>query len=490
MSLSGNTTPAPEMEGPADNWTEMERNLPQVPQEDTEMVEVTGPTVTNHNSAPSLSRKEILVKLQAEVDALDEKIIMVYSKESSSEMDEKLCLQWANQIESKQKVMATLNSVRDNKVSKKGKGTADSKWANAPSGNKGLTLNRNDLPCFQLVGRTYPQFKGKKIYKSVEEHISAFEEVVASANHGLDENWKVYLPIAFPDELKAWMRNELFTCQSWIEAKKFGNAQLRILATKELMAMTMYNDETISDFDNRFMQALENTDYSSDDRIIADFYFIALPLHWQTHVMTVIGAQKKENEAWTAAELFQITFNIFTDKRPELGNPTERKGSSPVKRSLDNDAEGSKPYKKRVNSTALMYCSYHGDNNSHNSSECQNLVENKAESSQPAVRSRLHNRSYRSKAGVPCRQNCGNNWTPGHTCEAYYKKHPGKRPENQTVLAVTANNKGKKAVRDDRFENESYECKIDTGKGELNFVESELRISKDSKKSHETTAEP
>ncbi|GAA5813061.1 hypothetical protein MFLAVUS_006528 [Mucor flavus] len=386
------------------------------------MAEVTGPTVTNHNGAPTLSRKEILVKLQAEVDALDEKIIA-------------LCAQWAKQIEGEQKVMATLTSVRDFKVSGEEKGTADSKRTNASSDNKGLNLNQNDLSCLQLVGRTYPQFKGKKSYKNAEEYISVFEEIVVSANHGLDEIWKDYIPIVFPDELKDWMRNELFACRSWKEAKKvlakkFGNAQSRILAFKELIATTMYDNETISDFDNRFMQALENSDYSIDDRIIAELYFIALPLHRfaSSSLCLFIGShmvpKKKENEAWTAAELFQITFNIFTDKRPELGNPTERTGSSPIRRSLDNAAEGSKPYKKRVSSTALMNCSYHNDNNSHISSEC-NLQEGKAESSRSVARNKSY-RSYRSKSAALCRHKCGNNMSPGHTCDAYYKKDSGK----------------------------------------------------------------
>ncbi|KAG2230359.1 hypothetical protein INT48_002812 [Thamnidium elegans] len=56
-SISGKTTPAAKAtapnsvtdnDGPAGNWTEMEKNLPDVPQEDIEMAEAAGPVVTNH----------------------------------------------------------------------------------------------------------------------------------------------------------------------------------------------------------------------------------------------------------------------------------------------------------------------------------------------------------------------------------------------------------------------------------------------------------
>ncbi|KAG2228457.1 hypothetical protein INT48_007575, partial [Thamnidium elegans] len=480
-SISGKTTPAAKAtapnsvtdnDGPAGNWTEMEKNLPDVPQEDIEMAEAAGPVVTNHKVATKLSRKEVLVKLRAEVEALDDKILEIYSRDADSETDEKLCVELASKIANKQKVIETLTSVENLSSPVTGKGTAASKWATTSTGNKGLTLSRNNLPSFQLVGKNYPQFKGEKSYKGVEEFISTFEEIVVSANHELDEVWVKYIPITFPDELKAWMRKELFVCQSWVEAKKvlekkFGNAQLRILATKELIAMKMLSNETISDFDNLFVQALENTDYSIEDKMIADLYFIALPAHWQTHVMTVIGAQKKDDEVWTASEIFQITFNIFTDKLPEMGNPSEQPEASKSKRHLVNHIEGPRPYKKRVSSTALHYCSYHGDNNSHTSAECTEITEDRAESSTPVSRNKVY-RSNRSRPPPFCSHGCGSRWRAGHVCEAFYQKFPEKRPGNQTVLAVSANVKGKQAVRKESFENETYECKSNPNKDVFN----------------------
>lgn len=79
------------------------------------------------------------------------------------------------------------------------------------------------------------------------------------------------------------MRKDVLSCDTWEIAKdvmkeNYGNRQLRLLATQELISIKMKVGETVSDFDTRFTRALDEFDFDVNLQSIADLYFLALPI--------------------------------------------------------------------------------------------------------------------------------------------------------------------------------------------------------------------
>ncbi|KAG2190891.1 hypothetical protein INT47_012465 [Mucor saturninus] len=326
------------------------------------------------------------------------------------------------------------------------------------------------LNSLQLVGKTYDQFKGRQVYKNIDDYHKTFEEVIMSARQEVKTNWRRYLPIALADELKAWVRKDLLVCDSWESAKKvlekkFGNRQMRVLATKELISLTMYHDENISDFDSRFIRMVEDSKYQVSDRIMADLYFLALPNNWQANVMTVVNSKKLKDVPWTAEDVYQATLGIFSDKTPG------HEGHSHSKRK-SNDTLDRSP-KKRSNPDAKYHCKIHGDNYSHDDANCKYAGKSATDIARSNERSSFssssssrrflgsHNRpkpatSSSSSSFVPC-DHCGRKWSHGHRCQEYKDKFADKN-----VLSINKDRKGKKPDRGGPSrdnENDSYECK-------------------------------
>lgn len=430
-------------------------NVAQEVHEDTEM-----PLAAPLAALTLQSPLEILNNLVAEREAVKMAMLQILSRGNLSTEEQNLCYEKSVEIEKKTSIIQSLATTLTSPPSLLRKGTDASKYAPNSAENEGLSLNREDLPSLQIVGKTYPQFKEKRIFKSIDDFIKTFEEVIISANHKVKNVWKKYIPISLADDLKAWMRKELLVCESWEAAKKvlekkFGNRQMRVLATKELISMNMRTDENISDFENRFTRTVEESEYEISDRIMADLYFLALPASWQPNVMTVVNARQKENVPWTADDIYRATLNVFGDKTPGHDNINKRKS---------NDTHDSlRSPKKRTNSDAKFYCKYHGDNNSHDESTCKFSSKSSHSGSSrtfdgpPHQRNFLgsHNRPKPATTSVPC-SHCGKKWSHGHRCQEYLDKFGDKK-----VLSVNRDRKGKKPDRGsfDNFESESYECK-------------------------------
>lgn len=410
-----------------------------------------------------LSPQEVVKKVSDEREALAAAMREILSTGAGTTEDTNRCYEMSLEIEKKNSIIQSLTSCLDPKPSVFRKGAEASKWATSSMENQGLSLNREDLPRLQLTGKTYAQFENKRVFKNIDDFIKTFEEVIVSANHKVNLVWKKYIPISLADDLKAWMRKELLVCESWDAAKivlekKFGNRQMRVLATKELISMSLRMDETISDFDNRFTRIVEESEYKIEDQIMADIYFLALPLSWQTNVMTVVNAQQKENVPWTAEDVYRATLNVFSDR-----TPTSEMQESHKRKAQELNDQHRAP-KKRNNQGTKYYCKYHGDNNSHDDSTCKyNSKSNgsgSARNSEGSMPSRgflgSQNRPKPATSFVPCTY-CKRKWSHGHRCREYLEQNGDKK-----VLSTSVDRKGKQADRSSSsqdMENSSYNCK-------------------------------
>ncbi|KAG2206164.1 hypothetical protein INT47_003813 [Mucor saturninus] len=248
--------------------------------------------------------QDIIAELISRREAIQIAMIQTLSVVNCSPSEQSSCYDLSVEIERINSIIQSLASKAEPVPTVVIRGTEASKYATTPTVHEGLTLSREDLPRLQLVGKTYDQFKGRQVLKNIDDYLKTFEEVIMSARQEVKTNWRRYLPIALADELKAWMRKDLLVCDSWDEAKKvlekkFGKYQMRVLATKELISLTMYHDENIYDFDNRFIRMVEDSEYQVSDRIMADLYFLALPNNWQANVMTVVNSKKLKDVPWT-----------------------------------------------------------------------------------------------------------------------------------------------------------------------------------------------
>lgn len=476
-NATATTGNAPTIEGANAEWSEIGQPLNKTDEgleaapvdEDSDMIEVMPGSVPVGSSI--LSREEAIAKLTLELEHLDasmREVISIQGDLSDSEVN--LCYAYSVKIEKKTAVLQSLYKTLVPSPPVPGKGTSVSKYATSSTENEGLSLNRDDIPRFQLVGKTYRQFSGREVFKNIDAFVKTFEEVVVSANQELKTVWKKYIPISLPDELKAWMRKELFLCKTWENAKevlekKFGNRQMRVLATQELIGMKMRMDESISDFDNRFTRAIEESEYNVSDKIIADIYFIALPNPWQSNVMTVVNAKQKDNEPWSAEDIYQAAINIFGDKTPSSeGHHHSNQSHNKRKHHGELQDSGRNQPRRRANSNAKYYCKYHGDNNSHDESACK-YAKNKKVDTAPrhdANRQFLGKQNHPKKnSGNPCSW-CKQPWSHGHRCEAYLQQNPRSQNANNTVLAISVDRKEKNTVRskEESFEDAFYECKL------------------------------
>lgn len=251
-----------------------------------------------------------------------------------------------------------------------------SKYAPAANNHGELSLSRKDLPKCYVEGKPCRQFGRERAFKNIKEFLTAFEELIHSADQDPVTVWKKYLALNISDDQKTWMRKDVLTCDTWEVAKdvmkeKYGNRQLRLLATQELISIKMKVGETVSDFDTRFTRALDKSDFDVNLQFITDLYFLALPVKWQPNILTLVSAKQKGKNRWTAEDVLKAAITLFDNKIPSAGViatiATTEVGINKRNNQLD---QGDARMTKRRSSTAKFYCKIHGDNNSHESSQC------------------------------------------------------------------------------------------------------------------------
>ncbi|KAG1442990.1 hypothetical protein G6F56_010841 [Rhizopus delemar] len=289
----------------------------------------------------------------------------------------------------------------------------------------GLTLNRRDLPKFQLASSVLRPHPNEEVFESVEHFLRTFENVIESASMDIENAWKKFLPLCLPHSDDGWVETCLKKCTDWNAVRtcfkeRHGSNLVTRRYTDQVFTMTMKNTESIADYSKNFLQAVFNAGLSKDDARIADRFLASLTLPVQTLVRVTMARSGPTGESmrdWTVEQITQIGRDILGDDNRLYAEATRL---IPGARTHTEKTEGNNhsmkkrtyEFKNKVNKPDKMYqCSHHGQNRTHDSKDCYWLK--KKESNVTTSRN-------------PCRR-CGEQFGPNHVC----------KKNKQSVLAVS-----------------------------------------------------
>ncbi|OAD65184.1 hypothetical protein PHYBLDRAFT_189619, partial [Phycomyces blakesleeanus NRRL 1555(-)] len=69
----------------------------------------------------------------------------------------------------------------------------------------GLTLNRRDLPKFQLADDVIRSFPNEEVFHSVDHFLRTFQKVIESSLQDIELVWKRFLPLCLPHSDDGWV---------------------------------------------------------------------------------------------------------------------------------------------------------------------------------------------------------------------------------------------------------------------------------------------
>ncbi|KAG1443499.1 hypothetical protein G6F56_010652 [Rhizopus delemar] len=318
----------------------------------------------------------------------------------------------------------------------------------------GLTLNRRDLPKFQLASNLVRPYPNEEVFESVDHFLRTFENVIKSSSMNIENAWRKLLPLCLSHSDDSWVETSLKRCSDWNSVRecfkeRHGSSLVTRRYTDQVFTMTMKNSESIADYSKRFLQSVYNASLSKDDARIADRFLASLTLPVQTLVRVTMARSGPTGESkrdWTVEQITQIGRDILGDDNRLYAEATQlipgarshnekNYGTHQEKKRRDYDH---KP-KDRVRKPETPYfCSHHGRNRTHESKDCFTLKNKKVN----GVAKDLN----------PCRR-CDEPYGPGHICKK------GKVP----VLAVTKDATEKESVL------EQVDSNIDSQMEDIHF---------------------
>ncbi|KAG2191771.1 hypothetical protein INT47_012821 [Mucor saturninus] len=320
----------------------------------------------------------------------------------------------------------------------------------------GLTLNRRDLPKFQLAASIIKPFPSEEVFESVGHFLRTFENVIESSSLDIEKVWMKFLPLCLPHTDDGWVETDLKKCNSWKSAKscfneRHGSSLVSRRFTDQVFTMVMKNTESIGDYSKKFLRAVYNAGLNKDDPRIADRFLASLALSVQT-LIKVTMARSPNGEAkreWTVEQITQIGRDILGDDNRLYAEATRLipgAHGQPEKKYEDHPRK--KPHhhtSKITKHEKTFFCSHHGKNPTHESSKCFTLINRKNKASS------LNSRN-------PCRR-CGENYHHGHVCKSknnepilMVSQSPAKDKSEQTLKAIQDR-------IDEDMEEISFECK-------------------------------
>lgn len=334
------------------------------------------------------------------------------------------------------------------------------------SDDAGLTLNRRDLPKFQLMTSAIRPFPAYEAFESAEHFLREFEDVIASSSLTIERVWKRLLPLCLPHGDKAWAESDLKKCQNWVDARAefvrhHGSSLVTRRYTDRVFTMTMSNNESVGDYAKRFQLAMYNAGLPRDCPRVADRFLASLTKPVQTLIRVTLaraGLSGTAAEKYTVDQIAQVGRDILGDDHSTYyeavslfpGAPREQQSRGYKRDKSNNDSKQGHALHRTVKSGKLMksyFCTHHGKNGTHETKDCYTLK--KREARPPSDK----------KKGKECWK-CGQApWHPKHQCAG----------SSNTVLAVSRTSQEEKSIDEQieediamvgsEIENTSYDCK-------------------------------
>ncbi|KAI8970723.1 hypothetical protein BDB01DRAFT_731428 [Pilobolus umbonatus] len=265
------------------------------------------------------------------------------------------------------------------------------------NGASGLTLNRRDLPKFQLLSSTHRPFPNEEAFESDEHFLVEFENVIDSSSLRIEKVWKKFLPLCIPKGNDSWVQGDLKGCRSWSEAraafkKQFGSVLVTRRYTDLVFTMTMRSNESIGDYSRRFLQAVHNASLPRLDERISDRFLASLTKPVQTIIrlaMTQLGGIGGQG-AWSVCCIIPIGREVLGDDSESYIEATTMipgaRGSNiematkRENRRLGGSSRFAPSDGKSFNRTSFgkgkgkvmktLFCTQHGKNNTHETKDC------------------------------------------------------------------------------------------------------------------------
>jgi hypothetical protein len=336
------------------------------------------------------------------------------------------------------------------------------------SDDAGLTLNRRDLPKFQLVTSAIRPFPGYEVFESVEHFLREFEDVIASSSLTIERVWKRLLPLCLPHGDKAWAESDLKKCQTWVEARQefvrhHGSSLVTRRYTDQVFTMTMSNKESVSDYAKRFQLAMYNAGLPRDCPRVADRFLASLTRPVQTLIRVTLaraGLSGTAAEKYTVDQITQVGRDILGDDHSTYyeavslfpGAPREQQHERSYKRDKAKDTKQGHAMHRTAHSNNKVFKSYfcvqHGKNGTHDTKDCYTV---KKRGDRPSADKKTKERECWKCHQTP--------WHPGHKCAE----------KSNTVLAVSRAPSNEKSIEEQvqedidmtssELENASYDCK-------------------------------
>jgi hypothetical protein len=308
----------------------------------------------------------------------------------------------------------------------------------------GLTLNRRDLPKFQLATSVFKSFPNEEVFESVEHFLRTFEIVIESSSLKIEKVWRKFLPLCLPHSDDGWVETNLKKCTDWTKARacfkeRHGSSLVTRRYTDQVFTMTMKNTESIGDYSKRFLQAVYNAGLPKTDARIADRFLASLTLPVQTLIRVTMarsGPNGESRHEWTVELITQIGRDILGDDNRLYSEATrlipgaqahteKRREDNPIKKqSHINKYKISKPDHQ-------YYCKHHGKNRTHDTKDCYFLKKRGGDNS-----------THTTNGRIPCRH-CGEPYYAGHSCNkkgsvlAVSKKKESKPKESTVEQVIT-----------------------------------------------------
>ncbi|KAG0161931.1 hypothetical protein DFQ30_004830, partial [Apophysomyces sp. BC1015] len=266
----------------------------------------------------------------------------------------------------------------------------------------------NEIPLFQVRGM--PTWNSdKETFASVSHFLAQFFKVLHANGVDIEKEWSRFLPMAFPHEYDGWYNSKLAgKSYKWDKVckaikKRFETADAIMDKVAEVHTMTMSNDETVTEYGNRFQNACRDSGVQDNEGIATRFLHSLTP-SVQTNVRIAWTAQHGKKLPQKIEEVLDIASMVSLGKR--------------IRRS-DDEHSPSRPKKNHKKDTKF-WCPHHKKQVNHRPQDCR-LAKGDAE---------MTTAEKRYKAGQCI--HCGIQWFKGHTCDEYRRAHHDKHQRRVT----------------------------------------------------------
>ncbi|SAM07771.1 hypothetical protein [Absidia glauca] len=247
-------------------------------------------------------------------------------------------------------------------------------------------------PVFQLANMVKCD-KTLPIFDDIHMFVNRFDKVMITHQVDRDHYWKANLAASIQDHtVDQWFSGALANKDcTWNEARtilidKFEDKPSNMMTATNLFTIKMERSETLPAFSLRFLATMRDAKWE-DGPSMAMLYLHALHKSLGNDMMVAYNSKEQaHSRPQSVDDVFRLAGKLYQNKR-----------------SLENDSQDSPVFKTRKRSRkrsrhSSYYCTRHGANSGHPSSECRTLRISDPPSRRGYKRAPTHSNSYNNSS--------------------------------------------------------------------------------------------